>query len=176
MENKQEEREEENMTHGQLSCLEVSSASSNAVLLSQPRDIHEGLVNPAFSQGDSTPSCRSRHSSQWRRLVKSPRWACLFRDPPSGHCRSLSSSVENMTFSGAPLMRGSFPSLNDPVNTVILSGGNTFRDDTSLRGSRGRGIVVVLYAKHNYLSQIEGLEQTNIDWLFSPCLFLNKHV
>uniref|UniRef100_A0A3Q3XCR1 non-specific serine/threonine protein kinase n=1 Tax=Mola mola TaxID=94237 RepID=A0A3Q3XCR1_MOLML len=100
MENEQEEQEEENMTHGQLSCLEVSSASSNAVLLSQPRDIHEGLVNPAFSQGDSTPSCRSRHSSQWRRLVKSPRWACLFRDPPSGHCRSLSSSVENMTFSG----------------------------------------------------------------------------
>lgn len=162
MENKCEDQEEDNMTHGQLCCIEVSSASSNSVLLSKPRDVHEGLVNPAFSQGDSTPSCHSRHSSQWRRLVMSPRWGCLFRDPPSGHCRSLSSSVENMTFSGAPLMRGSFPSLNDPVNTGIFSGGNTFGDDTSLRDSNGRGIFFFNIQNRIIYPTMEGLEQTHM--------------
>lgn len=144
------EEEEEERKQEQLSNTDVSRASSGAVLLSEPRGLSEGLVNPAFSQDDSLPCSRSRPV----RPVKSPRWACLFRDRPYGHCRSLSSSVENMTFSGAPLspMRGSFPSLNDPVNKEILCGGRIFRDDTSLRCSQSRGIVVMFNTgvrKHN---------------------------
>lgn len=141
----EEEEEKGERTQDQLFNTEVSRASSDAVLLSEPQDISYGLVNPAFSHGDSLQSCRSRPSSQWGRPVKSPRWACMFRDGPYGHCRSLSSSVENMTFSGA--MRGSFPSLNDPVNKEILSGGRIFRDNTSLRCSRSRGIVEVFNAR-----------------------------
>ncbi|XP_037633258.1 transient receptor potential cation channel subfamily M member 6 isoform X1 [Sebastes umbrosus] len=137
----EEEREqEEERIHKQLSDTEVSRTSSDAVLLSDPRDISEGLVNPAFSHDDSQPSSRSRPSSQWERPVKSPRWAYLSRDRPYGYCRSLSCSVENMAFSGTPLspMRGSFPSLNEPMNKESLSDGRGFRDDTSLRCSRSR--------------------------------------
>uniref|UniRef100_A0A3B4VK82 non-specific serine/threonine protein kinase n=1 Tax=Seriola dumerili TaxID=41447 RepID=A0A3B4VK82_SERDU len=82
-------------TQEQLSDIAVSRASSNALLLSDPRDISEGLVNPAFSQDNSQPGSRSRSSSQWVRPVKSPRWACLSRDRPYGYCRSLSSSFPN---------------------------------------------------------------------------------
>ncbi|XP_040898692.1 transient receptor potential cation channel subfamily M member 6 isoform X4 [Toxotes jaculatrix] len=136
----EEEEQEGERTHKQLSDIEVSITSNNAVLLSDPRDISEGLVNPAFSQDNSQPSSRSRSSNQWGRPVKSPRWARLSRDRPYGYCRSLSSSVENMTFSGVPLnpMRGSFPSLNEPMNKDGLSGGRSFRDDTSLQCSRSR--------------------------------------
>lgn len=139
--NEQNEEEEEQDEE----TVQVSRASSNVVLLSDPRDISEGLVNPAFCQDDCQQSSQSRPSSQCGRRVKSPRWACLSRDRPYGHCRSLSSSVENMTFSGAPLspMRGSFPSLNDPMNKESLSDGRSFRDDTSLHCSRSRGTVVV---------------------------------
>ncbi|XP_051278694.1 transient receptor potential cation channel subfamily M member 6 isoform X2 [Dicentrarchus labrax] len=131
-----EEKEgDEERSQEQLSNINISRSSSNAVLLSDPRDVSEGLVNPAFSQDDSLPSPRSRPSSQWVKPVKSPRWACLSRDRPYGHCRSLSSSVENMTFSGAPLspMRGSFSSLNEAMNKESLAGGRSFREDTSLR-------------------------------------------
>ncbi|XP_029294787.1 transient receptor potential cation channel subfamily M member 6 [Cottoperca gobio] len=139
-EEEEEEEQDKERTHKQLSNMEVSITSSNAVLLSDPRDISEGLVNPAFSQDDSQPSSQSRPSSQWGRPVKSPRWACLSRDRPYGFCRSLSSSVENMTFSGAPLspMRGSFPSLHEPMNEDTLSDESSFREDTSLRCSRSR--------------------------------------
>ncbi|KAI3372384.1 hypothetical protein L3Q82_022882, partial [Scortum barcoo] len=139
-EEEDEEKEEEERAHEQLSNIEISRASSNAVLLSDPRDISEGLVNPAFSQDDSQPSFRSRLSCQWGRPLKPPRWACLSRDRPYDYCRSLSSSVENMTFSGAALssMRGSFPSLNEPMNKESLPGGRSFRDDTLLWCSRSR--------------------------------------
>ncbi|KAM7416212.1 hypothetical protein PAMA_018335 [Pampus argenteus] len=128
----EEEEEQEKTEH-------VSRTSSNVVLLSDPRDI-SGLVNPAFFQDDCQQSPLSRPSSQCGRCVKSSRWACLSRDRPYSHCRSLSSSVENMTFSGAPLspMKGSFPSLNKPMNQDSLSGGRSFRDNTSLRCSRNR--------------------------------------
>ncbi|KAM9360691.1 LOW QUALITY PROTEIN: transient receptor potential cation channel subfamily M member 6 [Symphorus nematophorus] len=137
-EEQEEEEQDEERTQGRLS--HVDRASSNAVLLSDPRDIAEGLVNPAFSLDDSLPSSRSRPSSQWGRPVRTPRWACLSRDRPYGHCRSLSSSVENMAFSGRPLspMRGSFPSLNEPMNKECLSGGRSFKDDTSLQCSRNK--------------------------------------
>lgn len=140
----EEEEEEEQRQQEQLSNTEISRDSSNAVLLSEPQDILEGLGNPAFSQDDSPPSCRSRPSSQWKRPMKSPRWAFMFRERPYSHCRSLSSSVENMAFSGAALgpMRGSFSSLNDPQNKDIPSSGRSFRDDNSLQCSRSRGIVV----------------------------------
>uniref|UniRef100_A0A3B4VHT4 non-specific serine/threonine protein kinase n=1 Tax=Seriola dumerili TaxID=41447 RepID=A0A3B4VHT4_SERDU len=138
----EEEEQEGERTQEQLSDIAVSRASSNALLLSDPRDISEGLVNPAFSQDNSQPGSRSRSSSQWVRPVKSPRWACLSRDRPYGYCRSLSSSVENMTFSGATLSptRGSFPSLNEAMNKESLSSGRGFKDDTSLQCFKSRGI------------------------------------
>uniref|UniRef100_A0A8C4DQL3 non-specific serine/threonine protein kinase n=1 Tax=Dicentrarchus labrax TaxID=13489 RepID=A0A8C4DQL3_DICLA len=78
-----EEKEgDEERSQEQLSNINISRSSSNAVLLSDPRDVSEGLVNPAFSQDDSLPSPRSRPSSQWVKPVKSPRWACLSRDRP----------------------------------------------------------------------------------------------
>ncbi|XP_026176429.1 transient receptor potential cation channel subfamily M member 6 isoform X2 [Mastacembelus armatus] len=136
-EDDEKEQEEEN-THKQLTNMEVSRASSNVVLLSSPRDISEGLINPAFSQSDSQPVPRSRPSCQLRRSVKSARWTCLSREYPYGHCRSLSSSMENMTFSGAPLspLRGSFPFLDEPMNKESLSAGRSFRDDTAIECSR----------------------------------------
>uniref|UniRef100_A0A8D0AD59 non-specific serine/threonine protein kinase n=1 Tax=Sander lucioperca TaxID=283035 RepID=A0A8D0AD59_SANLU len=132
-EEEEEEREEEG-TREQLSDGHFSRASSDAGLLSSSRDLAEGLVNPAFSQDDGRPISRSRPSSQWGRPEpKSPRWARLSRDRPYGYCRSLSSSVENMAFSGAPLSptRGSLSSLNF-----------SFRDDTSLGCSKTRGNVL----------------------------------
>ncbi|XP_071338532.1 transient receptor potential cation channel subfamily M member 6 isoform X2 [Trachinotus anak] len=135
-----EEEQEGERTQEQLSDIAVSTASSNAVLLPDPRDISEGLVNPAFSQDNSQPSSRSRSSSQWVRPVKSPRWACLSRDRPYGYCRSLSSSVENMTFSGAALSptQGSFPSLNEAMNKESLSGGRSLKGGKSLQSIKSR--------------------------------------
>ncbi|KAM7018494.1 transient receptor potential cation channel subfamily M member 6 isoform 2-T2 [Tautogolabrus adspersus] len=132
-EEQEEEEEEPEEERRQLSGIEVSRASSNALLLSDPQDISEGLVNPAFSQYDIIPGSGSRP-------IKSPRQACLSRDRPYGNCRSLSSSVENMAFSGVPRsqMRGSVSSLNEPMNKESSSGGRTFRDDTLLRCSRSR--------------------------------------
>uniref|UniRef100_A0A665UQT8 non-specific serine/threonine protein kinase n=1 Tax=Echeneis naucrates TaxID=173247 RepID=A0A665UQT8_ECHNA len=123
----------------------VSRASSNAVLLSDPRDISVGLVNPALSQDTSQPSSRSRSSSQWVRPVKSPRWLCLSRDRPYGYCRSLSSSVENMTFSGPTVTptRTSHPYLNEAMNKESLPSGRGFKDDTSLCCNKGRGIFFI---------------------------------
>lgn len=144
----EEEEEEEYMTQEQLSNTEVSQASSDAVLLSEPQEVSVGVVNPAFSPEKISPDCCSRPSSQCTRPLKLPRWACVFRDRPCPHSRSLSSSVENMTLSGTPLspVRGSITSINDPVKKVILSGRRIFRDDASLRCSRSRGIVVVFNA------------------------------
>ncbi|XP_053181905.1 transient receptor potential cation channel subfamily M member 6 [Scomber japonicus] len=123
-EGKEEAKQKEEMA-------QISRTSSNVVLLSRPKDFSEGLVNPAFCEDDCQQS-----SSTCGKHVKYPRWAFLSRDRPYGYCRSLSSSVENMTFPGVPRspVRGSFPSLNDPVN----KGGQTFRDETSLQCSRSR--------------------------------------
>uniref|UniRef100_A0A673CDW4 non-specific serine/threonine protein kinase n=1 Tax=Sphaeramia orbicularis TaxID=375764 RepID=A0A673CDW4_9TELE len=113
---------EDQKTKEQLSTLQKSRTSSKAILLSDPRDISEGLVNPAFCPDDNQ-----------------------FRDRPYGYCRSLSSSVENITFPGAahnPL-RGSFPTLNEPMRKECLSGVRSFRDDTSLYCSKSRGTVAM---------------------------------
>lgn len=145
-ENEEEEEEQERKRKQEQLSEAVSRASSNAFLLSDPQDISEGLVNPAFSQGNSHPSSRSRSSSQWVRPVKSPRWAYLSRDRPYGYCRSLSSSVENMTFSGTTLSptRGSFPSLNEMISKECCVRG--FKDNTTLQCIKSRGIV---YRKHD---------------------------
>ncbi|MEQ2179986.1 hypothetical protein GOODEAATRI_030893, partial [Goodea atripinnis] len=88
----------------------------------------------------SEPSFPSRHSSNWRKPPLSPRWACMHREGPFGYCRSLSSSMENMTFSGAPLSptRGSFPSLNETMNKACMFDRRGFRDDTSLQCSKSQ--------------------------------------
>uniref|UniRef100_A0A673CCD2 non-specific serine/threonine protein kinase n=1 Tax=Sphaeramia orbicularis TaxID=375764 RepID=A0A673CCD2_9TELE len=120
---------EDQKTKEQLSTLQKSRTSSKAILLSDPRDISEGLVNPAFCPDDNQVRSRSRPSSQWRASVKTPRWACQFRDRPYGYCRSLSSSVENITFPGAahnPL-RGSFPTLNEPMRKESMERNNLMR-------------------------------------------------
>uniref|UniRef100_A0A3Q1EW81 non-specific serine/threonine protein kinase n=1 Tax=Acanthochromis polyacanthus TaxID=80966 RepID=A0A3Q1EW81_9TELE len=131
----EEEEPEKGRTHQEQSNIEAIRTSSNALLLSDPRDVSEGLINPAFSLDDSQPSSQARHSSQWRRPVKSFKWTRMSRERPYGFCRSLSSSVENMTFSGASLspMRGSFPSLNEAMKRE-----SSFRDGTSLRCSKSQ--------------------------------------
>ncbi|KAG7490468.1 transient receptor potential cation channel subfamily M member 7-like isoform X1 [Solea senegalensis] len=137
----EEEEEGEDEGHegqgqGQGQRMKLSRNSSTAVLLSDPRDVSEGFVNPAFSQDSSRPTSPSRSCHAWGRPVKVSRWTCVSRDRPYGYCRSLSSSMENMTFCGAPLSptRGSFPSLCDTVR----SGGRSFRDDVSLRCSSSK--------------------------------------
>ncbi|XP_034547988.1 transient receptor potential cation channel subfamily M member 6 isoform X2 [Notolabrus celidotus] len=142
-----EEREEQR-GQKQLSESEVSEASSNALLLSDPQDISEGLVNQAFSLGDS--------SSSQSRPLKSSRRACLSRDRPYGHSRSLSSSVENMTFSGAPLseMRGSISSLDEPMNRASLPGRRAFMDGTLRRCSRSRE-----WSKSSDFTQVDSREK-----------------
>ncbi|CAG5922165.1 unnamed protein product [Menidia menidia] len=86
------------------------------------------------------PGFRSRHSSQWRKPIIFPRWACMSRDRPYGNCRSLSSSMENMTSFVAPLgpMRGSVSSLNESVNNDGMSGRRGFSNDSSLQRSRNQ--------------------------------------
>ncbi|CAN9513433.1 unnamed protein product [Ophioblennius macclurei] len=135
-----EEGEDKDEQQRPQSNIEVSRASSKAFLLSDPGDIPLGLINPAFSLGDSQPACRSKSSVHCRRPTKSQRWACVSRDRPYGYCRSLSSSVENITFSGAPLglMRGSFPSLDKPSSKESLSGGRSLKDDTTRQCSRSQ--------------------------------------
>lgn len=132
--NEEEEEEEEEQGEERKLSDTVSKASSTAGLLSDPQDISEGLVNPAFTDDEGQPSSRSRPFSQWGRPVKPPRWACMSRDRPYGYCRSLSSSVENITFSGTPLSP-----LNEPMSKEGLSCGRSFRDDTSLQCSGDRG-------------------------------------
>uniref|UniRef100_A0A3B4GLA4 non-specific serine/threonine protein kinase n=1 Tax=Pundamilia nyererei TaxID=303518 RepID=A0A3B4GLA4_9CICH len=140
--------------------IDVHRASSSAFLF-DPQDISEGLTNPAFSCDDSQPTSRSRNSNQWRKPIKSPRWACLSRDRPYGYCRSLSSSMENMTFAGAPLSptRGSFPSLNESMNNESLLGRRGLKNNTSLRCSRSQGMIT-----HGFENQV------NL-WTLMFCLY-----
>lgn len=112
----EEEEEEDGMAHEQLSNVRVSTDN---VLLSTPLG---GLDNPAFIQEDNAGGCRSRTSSQWRRLSKC---VCVLREQPYNCCRSLSSSMENITFS----------STQSPKRT--------FRDNASVHCSRSRGIIIM---------------------------------
>ncbi|XP_015242883.1 PREDICTED: transient receptor potential cation channel subfamily M member 6-like isoform X3 [Cyprinodon variegatus] len=82
----------------------------------------------------------SRHSSHWRKPPICPRWTCAPRERPFGYCRSLSSSMENMAFSGAPLSptKGSFPSLKDAMNKEFMFDRRGSRDDAPLRCSKSQ--------------------------------------
>lgn len=144
-ENKADEQEQVEKTHKPQSNKELSRSSSCAILLPKCQDGSEGLINPAFSQGDNATVSQSKPCNHWERSMKSPRLKGLYRDRPYGYCRSLSSSMENMTFGGAPISptRGSFPFLYEQVTKTNLNGERSFRDDTSLQYSRSKGIVLV---------------------------------
>ncbi|XP_016898711.1 transient receptor potential cation channel subfamily M member 6 isoform X3 [Cynoglossus semilaevis] len=127
------EREEDEDNHEEGSQKELfpnmtsSRTSSHTVLLSNHDDISEGLVNPAFSLENSQPAPLS--SDQCERHLKS-RWNRMSVNHPYIWCRSLSSSVENITFCAAPLCpeRDSFPSLCRPMRGQRLSSGRSFSD------------------------------------------------
>ncbi|XP_054906514.1 transient receptor potential cation channel subfamily M member 6 isoform X4 [Poeciliopsis prolifica] len=67
---------------------------------------------------ESQPSFPSKHSSHWRKPPLPTRWACVPRERTYGYCRSLSSSMEKIAFSGGPLSptKGSFPSLDETTD------------------------------------------------------------
>ncbi|KAJ0068044.1 hypothetical protein NL108_015095, partial [Boleophthalmus pectinirostris] len=92
-------------------------SSSQVELLCEDKDISEGLSNPAFCSGSSHASPPSLLSSQWKSSVKHLRWSRLSRDHPYQYCRSLSSSVENLTFSGKLLNQNhsSIPHFDEPL-------------------------------------------------------------
>ncbi|XP_061586818.1 transient receptor potential cation channel subfamily M member 6 isoform X2 [Cololabis saira] len=134
----EEEQEEENTQElEQLPKAKVCRSSGNSPQ-SGPQDFSDVLINPVSPQDDSQPGLPSRLSSQWRKPMTAPRW--IPKDRPYGYCRSLSSSMENMTFAGAPLgpRRGSFASLNESINKEDIAGRRGFRDDTSLQCSRNQ--------------------------------------
>lgn len=139
---REELKEEEERKLEELSISGVSRASSDADLLAEPQNVLEGLVNPSFSREDSPTGFHSIPSSQCRRPAKSHKVASLFRDGPYSYCRSLSSSVENMTFSGAPPSQtdGSVPEpAREARDERGLKSGNS-----CLQRNRERGEVVTL--------------------------------
>ncbi|KAK0137547.1 Transient receptor potential cation channel subfamily M member 6 [Merluccius polli] len=119
----------------------LSRASSGSRLPSDRRDspsFTKSLVNPAFSQDSGQRRCRPLPSSQRAKVQRKPfQWACVSRERPYRHCRSLSSSVENITF-GAPLspLRGSLSFLAGPLSGETSPGGRVRHVGASLRGSR----------------------------------------
>lgn len=112
----EDEEEEDGLTHEWLTNVEGSADAD----LSTPCG---GSANPAFVPEDNAARCHSTISSQWRQVGTLSKWGCVLREHPYGHCRSLSSSVENITFS----------STQSPKRTS--------RDEASLQYSRNRGIT-----------------------------------
>lgn len=150
-EDAEKEENEKEMSLEQLSDVEVCEAFDSVLLfLFLTCDV---LTNLLFSQDDIQSGFQSRYSSHWRRPTFSPRWAYMPRDRRFGFCRSLSSSMENMAFSGAPLSpkKDSFSSLDEPVNEDCLYNRRAFRDDTSLHCSRRQGIFITLSSAANFL-------------------------
>ncbi|KAM6965339.1 transient receptor potential cation channel subfamily M member 6 [Aplochiton taeniatus] len=123
-EEEQEDRDEEEVEEKdrsvsrQTSSENISRASSQAVLLSDPRDERGsagGCVNLAFCRDDQ----QKRTARYSRKRGRSRRRPCLSlahlkKERLYGPCRSLSSSVENMALSGAPRspLRTSFPAMS----------------------------------------------------------------
>lgn len=132
--------EEEERDLEDLSSSGVSRASSDADLLPENQNILGGLVNPSFTGEDSPTGFRSIPSSRWRRPAESHKVACPFRDGPYGYCRSLSSSVENMTFSGAPPGRTA-ESVPEPASEAKDERG-TKSGSSCLQSNKKRGKVV----------------------------------
>ncbi|XP_031426109.1 transient receptor potential cation channel subfamily M member 6 isoform X2 [Clupea harengus] len=95
--NEIEEEEEEEEELGSSAELSLSRTSSHAVLRTDsPADRGRlmGLVNPGFCGDGELAPAQSGRKQQSRKF---PRWMCRSR-----HSRSLSASVENMAFLGAP--------------------------------------------------------------------------
>lgn len=92
MEEEEEEEEEDGLTPERLTDVEGSAGAG----LSTPR---AGSGNPALVPEDNAARCHSRISSQWRQAGTLSKWRCVLREHPYGLCRSLSSSMENITFS-----------------------------------------------------------------------------
>lgn len=136
MEEEEEDDGEEQGRTQELSHIEVPRTSSSNVLLSDCEEILQGLTNAAFCQDEN----RHRPSLRWSRAMKTSRWMC-HRDHPYSQCMSLSSSVENMTFSGTSHRppRETFVYMNEPLTTAKRS----FSDDASLQcsSSSSRGKV-----------------------------------
>uniref|UniRef100_A0A3P8ZDJ4 non-specific serine/threonine protein kinase n=1 Tax=Esox lucius TaxID=8010 RepID=A0A3P8ZDJ4_ESOLU len=129
MEEEEEEEEVEERFNGS-----VSRAPSQTFLLPDHQDERgcgaRGFVNPAFCKDENSGVVRSRRG-QWGR--KSPnRWPYLSRDRQFRYSRSLSSSMENMALSNAPLspLRGSFPALD------CLSEGGSLKAEAPLGCSK----------------------------------------
>ncbi|XP_055080003.1 transient receptor potential cation channel subfamily M member 6 [Periophthalmus magnuspinnatus] len=123
-------------------------SSSKVKLLSEHKDISEGLTNPAFSSGSIQASPPSSNSSQWKSPVKHIGWSRLSRNHPYEYCRSLSSSVENLTFSGKPLSQNqeSFSHFDEPM----MKG-------KKLQAIKGRG-----WSKSSdFIDDIDGKEQSD---------------
>ncbi|XP_032434283.1 transient receptor potential cation channel subfamily M member 6 isoform X5 [Xiphophorus hellerii] len=91
-------------------------------------------------EDESQPSFPSRYSSHWRKPPLPTRWACVPRERPDGYCRSLSSSMEKIAFSGGPLSptKGSFPSLEETTDKECLSDRRGLRNDASLWCSKSQ--------------------------------------
>ncbi|KAL0979667.1 hypothetical protein UPYG_G00188000 [Umbra pygmaea] len=128
-----EEEEEEEEEEVRQRC-NVSRAPSQTFLLLDQQDERadgaRGLVNPAFCKDDSPGVARFRRAQLGR---KSPhRWACMSKNQKFRYSRSLSSSMENVSLSHAPLspLRGSFPTLD------CLSEVRSFTADTPLSCSK----------------------------------------
>ncbi|XP_028312748.1 transient receptor potential cation channel subfamily M member 6-like isoform X3 [Gouania willdenowi] len=132
-----EDKREWQTTQEKPSNVKCNKSSSCALLLLDSEDMQEGLINPSFTLGESQTSSRDTCTSHCRRLQKP---VGTFIDRPYISCRSLSSSMENVNLSGAPLSpkRGSFPSLNEPMIKNSLWCRRGFGDATSLQQSRGR--------------------------------------
>ncbi|XP_072289423.1 transient receptor potential cation channel subfamily M member 6 [Eucyclogobius newberryi] len=114
------------------------NCSSKAVVLSEPKNISDGLINPGFYSDGNQPSLASRPSRQWKSLDKHPGWSRQSRDHPYAYCRSLSSSVENITFSGKSPNpeRGSFFYFDEPVMEECLSIGNELQATSGRKWSK----------------------------------------
>ncbi|XP_041855494.1 transient receptor potential cation channel subfamily M member 6 [Melanotaenia boesemani] len=108
----------------------------------QDKEKEEEIMQEQLSNTEDNiqPNLRSRSASQWRRPLLSPRWANMSRERPFGYCRSLSSSIENMTFSVAAHgpMTESFPYLNEALNKERMSSRRGCGDGTSLQCSRSQ--------------------------------------
>lgn len=128
-----------------------SGTYSKVVLVLDPKDFEDRL-------DDTQPKPQSRSSSQWKSPAKSSRWSRLSRDRPYDYCRSLSSSVENITFSGKPLkspIRRSSQFFNESIMKESLSSGKKFRDDTLLQSSRSRE-----WSKSSDLTEVTDSKET----------------
>nr|XP_057925954.1 transient receptor potential cation channel subfamily M member 6 isoform X2 [Doryrhamphus excisus] len=131
MEEEEEEEESEGDDEEKEQKAEDHEHLYGPIVLSEHGNISKTLAKPIFCQEDCQLDFQTRPS------LKSSRWPYLSRNHPYGYSRSLSSSVENMTFSGGSLSpRGSVPTLMEPMNKHVAK--RSFSNDTSLQWSRGR--------------------------------------